>query len=194
MDRIRRFSNRYSLARITLKTPNSVTPLAFRINEADSARIGAMMSLHVLSAGTGYLYYTQETASGDELRAGTANWATTTPEASRRASGSDAELRPWASPGTSPKRRWPTCSAGPAPGIRTDPAGKLADGTTREAGEEAAQAEANWAAGTTSTAPRTMPSHRPSASVRATLSACRAGSPPQRTAPYTGHSRGCDVP
>jgi conjugative relaxase-like TrwC/TraI family protein len=29
-----------------------------------------MMSLHVLSAGTGYLYYTQETASGDELRAG----------------------------------------------------------------------------------------------------------------------------
>lgn len=27
-----------------------------------------MMSLHVLSAGTGYLYYTQETASGDELR------------------------------------------------------------------------------------------------------------------------------
>ncbi|NMR32260.1 relaxase domain-containing protein [Arthrobacter sp. SF27] len=28
------------------------------------------MSLHVLSAGTGYLYYTQETASGDELRAG----------------------------------------------------------------------------------------------------------------------------
>lgn len=28
-----------------------------------------MMSLHVLSAGTGYLYYTQETASGDELRA-----------------------------------------------------------------------------------------------------------------------------
>jgi conjugative relaxase-like TrwC/TraI family protein len=29
-----------------------------------------MMSLHVLSAGSGYLYYTQETASGDELRAG----------------------------------------------------------------------------------------------------------------------------
>jgi len=28
-----------------------------------------MMSLHVLSAGTGYLYYTKETASGDELRA-----------------------------------------------------------------------------------------------------------------------------
>jgi conjugative relaxase-like TrwC/TraI family protein len=28
-----------------------------------------MMSLHVLSAGTGYLYYTQETASGDQLRA-----------------------------------------------------------------------------------------------------------------------------
>lgn len=28
-----------------------------------------MMSLHVLSAGTGYLYYVQETASGDELRA-----------------------------------------------------------------------------------------------------------------------------
>ena len=54
-----------------------------------------MMTVHKLSAGDGYTYYTREVASGDELRTRTVHWGITTPwTATRQASGAAEEPHP----------------------------------------------------------------------------------------------------
>ena len=69
-------------------------------------RMERVMTVHKLSAGDGYAYYTSEVASGDELRAGTGSWGITTPSrACLRGSGSDIPSSFWGSPVRSPKRR-----------------------------------------------------------------------------------------
>ena len=47
----------------------TVTPLASLINEVEHVQIRGVMTVHKLSAGDGYAYYTSEVASADELRA-----------------------------------------------------------------------------------------------------------------------------